>query len=69
MLKQVQYFIHTKKDHEALNLLDELDQNDLADPDFQVQKGNLYSQLERSEKLSSHIKKLWMAMKIRMIYM
>ena len=50
LLKQVQYLIHTKKDREALNLLEELDQSEGTDSDFHLQKGNLYSQLERSEK-------------------
>ncbi|MFZ4570109.1 MAG: tetratricopeptide repeat protein, partial [Bacteroidales bacterium] len=49
-LKQVQYYIRTKNEHEALKLLEELDHADGNDADFEVQKGNLYSQMERSEK-------------------
>jgi tetratricopeptide (TPR) repeat protein len=57
LLKKAQYLIHTRKEHEAIVLLDELEHADLPDADFHVQKGNLFSQLERSEKAIHSYKK------------
>lgn len=50
LIKLAQYQINTKKDHEALKILKDVDFAASTDSDLLIAKGNLYSQLEKPDK-------------------
>lgn len=50
LLKKAQFLISTNKNKKALKILLDLDGSNFGDYEIHVAKGNLYSQLDRSEK-------------------
>jgi tetratricopeptide (TPR) repeat protein len=50
LLKKVQYLINTDRNDKALNILNDLEGVDYSDFEIHLAKGNLYSQLDKSEK-------------------
>jgi tetratricopeptide (TPR) repeat protein len=50
LLKKAQLLISTDKNKKALKILSDLDDNNFDDYEIHLAKGNLYSQLDRSEK-------------------
>ena len=50
LLKKAQFLISTDKNEKALKILSDLDGSNFDDYEIHMAKGNLYSQLDRSEK-------------------